>query len=124
MTGSAHLLAELSSDFLPDSVIADFYRLADALVLPSREEGFGIPILEAAMSGLPIFCADIPSLRELGGGQVTYFDPDAAPAEIASAMDRWLSSPVYELRVRVRSGYSWPSLYRQYIAPLLALQER
>jgi glycosyltransferase involved in cell wall biosynthesis len=123
LDASAHFLAELSSEYLPDSVIADFYRLADLLVLPSREEGFGIPVLEAAVSGLPIFCADIPSLRELASEQATYFDPDASPAEIASAMNRWLSGPVYELRVRVRSGYTWQSLYRQHIVPLLALQE-
>jgi glycosyltransferase involved in cell wall biosynthesis len=123
LDASAHLLAELSPEFLPDSVIADFYRLADALVLPSREEGFGIPILEAAMSGLPIFCAGIPPLRELAGEQATYFDPDADPAGVASAMDRWLSSPVYQLRVRVRSGYSWTRLYRQHIEPLFTLRE-
>jgi len=121
---SAHLLAELSPEFLPDSVIADFYRLADALILPSREEGFGIPILEAAVAGMPIFCADIASLRELAEEQATYFNPDATPAEIASAMNRWLSSPVYELRVRVRRDYSWPRLYRQHIEPLLAILER
>jgi glycosyltransferase involved in cell wall biosynthesis len=123
LDASAHLLAELSSEYLPDSVIADFYRLADALLLPSREEGFGIPILEAAVAGLPIFCADIPSLRELAGEQATYFDPDADPAEIASAMNGWLSGPVYELRVRVRSGYTWQRLYRQHIEPLLTLRE-
>ena len=123
LDASAHFLAELSSEFLPDSVIADFYRLADALILPSREEGFGIPILEAAVAGLPIFCADIPSLRELASEQATYFDPDADPAEIASAMNRWLTSPVFELRVRVRSGYSWGRLYRQHIEPLLATRE-
>lgn len=117
---SAHLLAELSPEYLPDSVIADFYRLADALILPSREEGFGIPILEAAVAGLPIFCADIPSLRELAGEQATYFDPDADPASVASEMNRCFSSPVYELRMRVRTGYAWQRLYRLHIEPLLA----
>jgi glycosyltransferase involved in cell wall biosynthesis len=117
--GSAHFLAEISSEYLPDSVIADFYRLADALILPSREEGFGIPVLEAAVAGLPIFCTNIPTLRELAGEQATYFDPDADPAGIAAAMNAWFTSPVYELRVRVRSGYSWQRLYRQYIQPML-----
>jgi glycosyltransferase involved in cell wall biosynthesis len=123
LSASAHLLAELSPEFLPDSMIADFYRLADALILPSREEGFGIPLLEAAVAGLPIFCADIPPLREIAGEQATYFDPDGDPADIASTMSAYFSSPVYALRVRVRTGYSWSRLYRQHIEPLLAPQE-
>jgi len=50
LAGAAIFLAELIDAYLPDDVIADFYRLADALFLPSREEGFGIPIVEAAFS--------------------------------------------------------------------------
>src|SRR5262249_10545528 len=55
---SALFLAELSDQPLSDEVIADFYRLADGLFLPSREEGFGIPVLEAGLARLPLFCAD------------------------------------------------------------------
>ena len=62
LQGSAHFMAEISPDFLSNAVIADFYRLADALILPSREEGFGIPMIEAAFSSIPVFCADIPVL--------------------------------------------------------------
>ncbi|MFO3795811.1 MAG: glycosyltransferase family 4 protein, partial [Anaerolineales bacterium] len=72
---SAHFLAEITSEYVPDAVIADFYRLADALFLPSYEEGFGIPILEAGLAGRPIFCSDIPPLRALGGKEVMYFSP-------------------------------------------------
>ena len=67
LEASVYYLAELVEGYLPDAVIADFYRLADALLMPSREEGFGIPVLEAGLSRLPIFCADIPPLRELAG---------------------------------------------------------
>jgi glycosyltransferase involved in cell wall biosynthesis len=70
-----HFLAELADSFLPDEVIADFYRVADALIFPSREEGFGIPLLEAAFSHLPAFCADIPPLRELGMNDTYFFRP-------------------------------------------------
>ena len=76
-------LAEVTSELIPDSVIADFYRLADALLFPSREEGFGIPLIEAAFSSVPVFCADIPVLHELGGEDVSYFDSDADPNLIA-----------------------------------------
>ncbi len=120
LKNSAHFLAELTEAFLPDEVIADFYRIADALFLPSREEGFGIPILEAGLAGLPVFCADIPPLRTLGGTHATYFSPDADPRELAQSMAHQLSSnPVFGLRSDVRREYTWGRIYTEKIAPLL-----
>ncbi len=120
LTESAHFLAELSSGFLPDTVIADFYRLADALLMPSREEGFGLPVLEAGLAGLPIFCSDIPPLRSLGGDQAQYFSPDANPKEVAQLIaDRLTPDPVFKLRQRVRTSYTWERVYQERIAPLL-----
>jgi glycosyltransferase involved in cell wall biosynthesis len=113
-------LAELADGYIPDEVISDFYHLADALFLPSREEGFGIPILEAGLAGLPIFCSDIAPLRELGDSQVTYFSPDADPKTLAGIVaDRLSSDPVYRMRVNVRRRFTWERVYRQHIAPLL-----
>ncbi len=117
---AAHFLAEHSSEYLPEAVIADFYRLADALFLPSREEGFSLPVLEAGLSGLPIVCADIPPLRELGGDQATYFSPDADPISVAALIaERLTDDPVFHLRVRVRQQFTWQSVYARHIAPLL-----
>ncbi|MGE5250063.1 MAG: glycosyltransferase, partial [Bacteroidota bacterium] len=76
LEGSAHFLAERSGDYLPDETIHDLYRVADALMLPSREEGFGIPVLEAGLAGIPAFCADIGPLHEVGGPFITYFSLD------------------------------------------------
>jgi len=55
LQGAVHFLAEATDEFMPDEVIADFYRIADALLFPSREEGFGIPIIEASARIFP-FC--------------------------------------------------------------------
>jgi glycosyltransferase involved in cell wall biosynthesis len=115
-----HFLAELTTEYISDEVISDFYHFADALFLPSREEGFGIPILEAGLAGLPIFCSDIPPLRSLGGSCVTYFSPDADPDEIAESIAQDLSSdPVFQMRAEVRRQYTWERIYTQKIAPLL-----
>ena len=124
LEGSVHFLTELVEGYLPDAVIFDFYRLADALLMPSREEGFGIPILEAGVSRLPIFCTDIPPLRELAGDRATYFSPDATPEQVAAQIAAHLATdPYYAMGVHVRSAYSWEGVYAQRIAPLL-VEER
>lgn len=121
LQNAAIFLADWSDHFLPDSVIADFYRLADALFLPSLEEGFGIPMLEAAFSRMPIFCSAIEPLTELGREDVVYFDPvgdpDAAAASVAATLE---CSPVYRAAVHARRTYRWERVYSQQIAPLLA----
>lgn len=120
LQGAAHFLAELSDEYLPDAVIADFYQLADGLFFPSREEGFGIPVLEAGLAGLPVFCADIPPLRELGEGCAVFFSPDANPAEVAAQVTaHYAADPLFKLRRRVRAHYTWKRIYADLIDPLL-----
>ena len=120
LEGSAHFLAELNDAFLPDEVIADFFRVADALFFPSREEGFGIPLIEAAFSHLPAFCADIPPLRELGLDDATFFSPDDDPAKIAGILAEYFQTSMpARLSMRVRASYRWEAIYRQHIKPLL-----
>jgi glycosyltransferase involved in cell wall biosynthesis len=115
-----HFLVELTDGYIPDEVIQDFYHLADALFMPSIEEGFGIPILEAGLAGLPIFCSDIPPLRSLGSTNATYFSPDADPVELANRIVNHLSfDPVFRMRTRVRREFSWEGIYAREIAPLL-----
>lgn len=120
LESAVHFLAEVSPEPLPDAVIADFYRLADALLLPSREEGFGIPILEAGLSRLPVFCSDIAPLGEIGGDQIITFGLDESPDVIAARIEAALqNNPICALRRRVRREYSWERIYEQYLAPLL-----
>ncbi|MBI1794624.1 MAG: glycosyltransferase family 4 protein [Chloroflexi bacterium] len=118
---SAHFLAELSDSYLPDAIIADFYRLADALLLPSREEGFGIPLIESALSHRPVFCTDLPPLRALGLDDVSYFSPDEDPHQVAGLIaDTLNNDPVYRFATRTRQQYTWEQIYQEKIAPLLA----
>jgi glycosyltransferase involved in cell wall biosynthesis len=120
LENTVHFLAELTDSFLPDEVVSDFYQLADALFLPSREEGFGIPILEAGLAGIPVFCADIPPLKDLGMSFANYFSLDENPANIASLiLDHLSASIVLGFRVHVRSQYAWRQVYQQQIRPLL-----
>jgi mannosylglucosylglycerate synthase len=113
-------LAEHTKDYLPDEVIADFYRLSDIMLLPSLEEGFGIPILEAGLAGLPVFCADIPPLRELADRAAAFFSPHANPKDVATLIAHQMErNNAFSLRLQVKLNYTWENIYKDNIRPLL-----
>ena len=58
--------------------LAELYRGAACLVLPSRYEGFGLPVLEAMACGTPVVAADDAALREVGGDAAVYAEPTTA----------------------------------------------
>lgn len=100
-------------------VIADLYALADVLVLPTGNEGFGIPIIEAGMRRLPIVCTDLPALRGLAGDDATYVPADADGAAIARAITRRLAAdPEARLRSRARK-YAWPQVLAERVLPVI-----
>ncbi|MBP5339671.1 MAG: glycosyltransferase family 4 protein [Prevotella sp.] len=59
-----------------DDELPAFYALADLFVYPSRYEGFGIPIIEAISSGLPVVACTGSCLEEAGGPHNLYTGPD------------------------------------------------
>jgi glycosyltransferase involved in cell wall biosynthesis len=112
-----HLLHALGMK-APPRIIADLYALADALVLPSQSEGFGIPMLEAALHRLPIVCSDLPTLRALAGDAATYVPPDASGEVIADAIERSLGQPGPRFRSRVRA-MAWSRVLAERVVPLV-----
>jgi glycosyltransferase involved in cell wall biosynthesis len=59
---------------------------ADVLAMPSEEEGFGAPLVEAMQLGVPVVCSDIPALREVAHGAAVHTPQD--PEEIAAGIRR------------------------------------
>jgi glycosyltransferase involved in cell wall biosynthesis len=81
---------EESLGYVPDERLAELYRGADVFLYPSRFEGFGMPIVEAMASGVPVVASTHPSLDEASGGAALRADPDA-PEEWAAAIERALA---------------------------------
>lgn len=124
LDSAAHFLYELGGDkpFIPDDpLMANLFGFADGLLFPSTQEGFGIPILEAGLARLPIFCSDLPPFHETAGEDAVYFMAQGTPPEaIAADIQRTLEdSPVSRLRRRVRQHYRWDAIIRDRLIPLL-----
>jgi glycosyltransferase involved in cell wall biosynthesis len=67
----------------------------DIFAMPSRQEGFGIALVEAMATGLPCLVSDIPSFRELTkGSESVLFHPVDDHEAVASQLDRMISSPL------------------------------
>ena len=68
--------------FIDDAQLARLYQAASTFLFPSLEEGFGIPVLEAMASGVPVVTSNLSSMPEVGGEAALYVDP-RNPADIA-----------------------------------------
>jgi glycosyltransferase involved in cell wall biosynthesis len=73
-----------------DELLARFYRHARALVYPSLQEGFGLPLVEAMLRGCPVLCSDIRPFREIVAGAGCYFDPKSV-TDMAVTLNTGLS---------------------------------
>ncbi len=97
--------------FVPDRVLPDLLGASLALVFPSLFEGFGLPILEAQASGVPVACADVSSLPEVAGGAAELFDPhdtgDIADCMARVATDAALRARLREAGLANAARYSW-----------------
>jgi glycosyltransferase involved in cell wall biosynthesis len=87
---------------LPYADLPAFYRLASVFVYPSRFEGFGIPILEAIRSEVPVVAATGSCLEEAGGPDCLYVDPDDE-VRLADCIHEVLSHPATAQRMVERS---------------------
>lgn len=101
-------------------VVADLFRVSDIMFMPSHREGFGMPVLEAALVGIPVFSTRVPAAEEIGGRDVSLISPDDDPDAIADSILALVADrPVHRLRRRVRQEYTWAAIFARDIEPLL-----
>lgn len=106
--------------FVSDAELVTLYRRAVALVLPSRYEGFGLPVLEAMRAGCPVICADSSALPEVAGHAALLFPWDDAAA-LAAQMTRLANDPVLRAMhiadgIAHASRFSWSRVAEQTLA--------
>jgi glycosyltransferase involved in cell wall biosynthesis len=70
-----------------DAELARHLRSARALLFPSLTEGFGMPLIEALESGVPVIASDLPVFREIGQGVPDFIDPLDGPAWERAILD-------------------------------------
>lgn len=114
----------------PHTSLADFYRSADALVMPSRSESFGLVAAEAQACGLPVVASDVGGLRYVVDDGVSGLVVDRLePGAFADALLRVIDDPAE--RARLATGavanaekFSWRSTARRLLELYAGAWER
>jgi glycosyltransferase involved in cell wall biosynthesis len=75
-----------------DTLLAQLYQAASGIIVASKGEGFGLPLIEAAHYGKPVLARDIPVFREVARGNVTFFPDLPSSGPTAHALANWLAS--------------------------------
>jgi len=101
---------------LTDRELHYSYEHARALILPSRAEGFGLPVVEALSLGCPVWASDLPVFREVGGEFCRYFDL-GSPEALALLLTRDGTGSLAESRGSA-AEFRWPN-WRASCAELL-----
>ncbi len=114
-------------EWLSEEQLEGLYAISSAFVLPSQVEGFGLPVIEAMLRGVPVACSRIPALVEVAGDAALTFDPERQE-EVTAAIARLLGDRAFAQRLAAggpaRAGeFTWERTgsttlegYRQAIA--------
>jgi glycosyltransferase involved in cell wall biosynthesis len=110
------------------SDIGHLMRGADIFCFPSLYEGFGIPVLEAFVSGVPVICANNSSLPEVAGEAALYFEPKNH-SELAKQIKKILDDPelkkdLIERGITQAQKFSWERCAKETLDYLKGSSEK
>jgi glycosyltransferase involved in cell wall biosynthesis len=100
----------LRTGYLSDVDLRSVVAGASVLALPSRDEGFGLPVLEALACGVPVVCSEVPALREIGGGHAQFVpvgDVEALADTLGQAVETPPSSEAQAARRAHAAEFTW-----------------
>lgn len=107
--------------YVDDKEMVRLYNGAEALVMPSLYEGFGIPIIEAMACRIPVIASDIPVFREVAGDAALFYGPPEDENMLCKAMDKILSSESFKHELISKGDkqvlrYSWENVAKDHMA--------
>lgn len=110
-----------SPNLIDHNTVGQLMRVADVVFMPSHREGFGIPVFEAGLLRIPVWCSsNVPAARELESDGVNIFDLSEKPITIAKAIhESLLEDSQHVLRREIRQNYTWDAIYRNYLSQLV-----
>jgi glycosyltransferase involved in cell wall biosynthesis len=101
-----------------DETLRDLMLVSDCLIYPSRQEGFGLPVIEAGLFRLPVWCNNVPACQALGTSETFLLD-DLAKISAAVA---WLEAqPIFRQQRKCRQVFDPSVIYRKYYEPFLSV---
>lgn len=110
-----------------DEQYEDALTGATALVTASRDEGFGLPVVEAQALGTPVLISDIPIFREIGGPAAGFFHPDRVD-EVVAAVHALEQPGEWARRSAAATAwakrFNWPDAAQQLLEVLTQSVER
>lgn len=106
---------------ISDEYLEQVYAHATCLIGASYDEGFGLPLIEAARHGLPLLVRDIPVFREVTADQAYFFPDSRDPQVISKAIQGWLA--LYQKKEHPRGdsvpNQAWQDSVRQVLDAML-----
>lgn len=100
-----------ATGYVPDEDLLPILRHADALVIPSLYEGFGLPVIEGMALGIPVICSNTSSLPEIANNAAVFFNP-LATEDIAEKIESVVNDQglMMELSIKGKKNaarFSW-----------------
>lgn len=110
-----HFLGE--KGVLTDDDVRSLYQMTDALFFPSTQEGYGLPLIEAVLHQVPVFCSDIPAHREVGRG-ACFFELGASVPELGRKIRAHPGVRERQARRELMRRLDWQMILREKLPAL------